>query len=266
MAAVEYEAENEAKDEKDIRKLVLLESGKGEKGSIFESFFMNYEFDCLSTRGNHWKKDKHYHMYDKTFVELTHTVAKVFVANNLKHVGYVVLKDVIENSVGPQFLYYFSETSSAQHQRIALEQANDYSFYLEEKKYSLAADGTITEAKKEESESINELQKDVVVETEGKKKKFRSFNSPFSFLSSSELPDKSQQNSDKSKKRKGFFKPKSSLSLSSSASSPEIESVSSSPEIDRTDSVSPKIENVSPSPETSRASSTSPKIKSVRFA
>jgi hypothetical protein len=268
MAAVE----DSVQGEKDIRKVVLLENGKGQNGSIFEFFCMNYEFVYLSKMGNHWNKGENYPMHGRTSVELTHTVAKVFVANNLNHVGYVVLKDVTEDSTDPQLLYYFSEIKPAQHGRTSLKQAKDYAFYLGDKKYDLASDGTITEAKKEEPESVKEPQNDVVESGDKKKKssflKDRSFASPFlpSFSSKSrvsELTDKSQQSNDKLKKRRGFFNFKSSSSLSSSASSPDIKSVSSSPEIDRTDS--PKTENVNLSPNVDFASSASQNSKRSVF-
>jgi hypothetical protein len=261
MAAVEGEVEDNVEDEKDIRKVVLLENGKGQNGNVFEFFFMNYEFVYLSKMGNHWNKGENYPMHRRTSVELTHTVAKVFVANNLNHVGYVVLKDVTEDSTDPQLLYYFSEIRPAQHERTSLKQAKDYAFYLGDKKYDLAADGTITEAKKEEPESAKEPQDDVV-ETESKKKKSFLKNKNFgSFLSSFSSTPEVGEPIDKSQQKKGkrLFNFKSSSSLFSAASNSDIEDASLSPEKDRASSVSPKIEFPI---EIERASSASPKIES----
>lgn len=247
---------------------------KDKIGDVFDISTDGIGFSLLTQKGrNYWHKDKPYWVFEEDYIKLTHTVVKIFDDENpqQKHIGYAVLVDVIEDGKSPQFLSYFPESPAGFYQYEDLKKSKDYIFYLGSKKYSLASDGTITESKKEERESVKELQKDVV-ETEGKKKKSflknRYFASPilpsFSSISRvSELTDKSQQSNDKSKKGRGFFKPKASSLLSSSASSPDIDSVSSSPEIDRTDS--PKIENISSSSKVSRASSASPKIKSIHF-
>lgn len=132
-------------------------------GSVFKIFEMGLEFWVLSdSETNCWYKGQNYLVCDNTSVWLSHTVAKLFDADNLqdKHIGYIVLADAKEGSADPQFLYYFTENGAAEYERAPLKQAKDYAFYLASKKYNLAANGGVTEAKKEDVSKEEESPKE----------------------------------------------------------------------------------------------------------
>lgn len=223
---------------------------KDKIGDVFDISTDGIEFSLLTQndeKRNYWHKDWPYWLFDEVYVRFTHTVVRVFDDENPqhKHIGYAVLADVIEGDKSPQFLSYFPESLAGFYQYEGLKKSKEYSFYLDSKKYSLASNGTITEAKKEERESVKEPQDDVVG-SEGKKKKSFLKNKNFgsSFLSSFYSTPEVGESIDKSQQKKGrrFFNLKSGSSLFSAASNSDIEDISLSPEKDRASSVSPKIE------------------------
>jgi hypothetical protein len=129
-----------AAENREIRELIFSE------GIFFKFPLMRVEFSILTGNNkkiNYWHEGQTYLLNKSVGVKFTHTVARVFEANNPEHVGYVVLKNVKEGNTKPQFLYYFPENGEAQYVHTLPEENKDYTFYLENKKYSLAADGTV---------------------------------------------------------------------------------------------------------------------------
>jgi hypothetical protein len=216
--------------EKEIRDLVFLENKGQNDGPAFEQSAMGLEFSILVGRAreiNYWYKSHNYLVFENISLRFSHTVAKVFEANNPRHVAYVVLNDVDEEAM-PKALYYFILNARGESVCIQLHSHKDYVFHLEDKKYNLAADGAVTEAKKEEQikkEPVVDFQNGVVKIEQDKKEAAEDFKkSPDKKKLIEALAEQSQNSENKSKQGKGFFEHKFSLLLSSS-SSPDIKRV-----------------------------------------